>query len=228
MAQGNFVSYLRVSTARQGQSGLGLEAQRKAVEDFLNGGHWKLIQEFVEIESGKINDRAELTKAMALCRLRNAILVIAKIDRLSRDAHFLLGLQKASVRFVAADMPEANEMVVGIMAVVAQAERKMISTRTKAALAAAKAKGTKLGGIRHRADGSIVKIDADAIAKGRAVRAAKAQARAADIAPIVDDIKESGAVSLRQIAAGLNERGIPTARGCQWSAVQVQRVMSRL
>jgi DNA invertase Pin-like site-specific DNA recombinase len=225
MAQGTFVSYLRVSTARQGASGLGLEAQRKAVEDFLNGGKWQLIQEFVEVESGKVDDRAELAKAMALCRLRNAILVIAKIDRLSRDAHFLLGLQKAGVRFVAADMPEANEMVVGIMAVVAQAERKMISTRTKAALAAAKARGVKLGGQRQRADGSIVKIDADAIAKGRAVRIAKAQARAADIAPIVADIKESGTASLRQIAAGLNDRGIPTARGARWSAVQVMRVI---
>lgn len=227
MAQGNFVSYLRVSTARQGASGLGLEAQRKAVEDYLNGGHWKLIQEFVEIESGKNNDRAELAKAMALCRLRNATLVIAKIDRLSRDAHFLLGLQKAGVRFVAADMPEANEMVVGIMAVVAQAERKMISARTKAALQAAKVRGVKLGGIRHRPDGSIVKLDAEAIAAGRAVRIAKSVARAADIAPIVADIKGSGAVSLRQVAAGLNERGIPTARGGEWSAIQVQRVMNR-
>ena len=114
---------------------------------------------------------------------------------------------------------------VGIMAVVAQAERKMISTRTKAALRAAKARGVKLGGLRHRADGSIVKIDADAIARGRAVRSVTAQARAADIAPIVADIKESGAVSLRQIAAGLNDRGIPTARGGQWSAVQVQRII---
>jgi DNA invertase Pin-like site-specific DNA recombinase len=122
-------------------------------------------------------------------------------------------------------MPEANEMVVGIMAVVAQAERKLISTRTKAALAAAKARGVKLGGRRQRADGSIVKIDADAIAKGREVRIAKAQARADDIAPIVADIKESGAVSLRQIAAGLNARGIPAARGGTWSAVQVMRVI---
>src|SRR5271157_2581194 len=136
MATGNFVSYLRVSTARQGQSGLGLEAQRKAVADYLNGGHWHLIQEFVEVESGKNNDRAELAKAMALCRLRNATLVIAKIDRLSRDAHFLLGLQKAGVRFVAADMPAANRMTVGIMAVVAEEERRMIAARTKAALAA--------------------------------------------------------------------------------------------
>ena len=227
MAQGKFVSYLWVSTARQGQSGLGLEAQRKAVEDYLNGGHWNLIQEFVEVESGKVNDRAELAKAMALCQLRNATLVIAKIDRLSRDAHFLLGLQKAGVRFVAADMPEANEMVVGIMAVVAQTECKMISARTKAALQAAKARGVKLGGRRHRADGSVVKLDAATIAAGRTARTAKSAARATDIAPIIADLKASGTVSLRQIAANLNERGIPTARGGQWSAVQVQRVMNR-
>jgi DNA invertase Pin-like site-specific DNA recombinase len=145
MAQGRFVSYLRVSTDRQGKSGLGLEAQRKAVEDFLNGGSWKLIDEFIEVESGKRDDRPKLAEALARCRLHNATLVIAKLDRLSRDAHFLLGLQKAGVRFVAADMPEANEMVVGIMAVVAQAERKMISARTKAALAAAKARGKRLG-----------------------------------------------------------------------------------
>src|SRR6478672_1052362 len=165
MAAGNFVSYLRVSTARQGQSGLGLEAQRKAVEDYLNGGKWQRIQEFVEVESGKNNDRAELAKAMALCRLRNATLVIAKIERTSRAAHFLLGLQKAGVRFVAADMPEANEMVVGIMPVVAEAERKMSSARTKAALQASKARGVKLGGLRHRADGSVVKLDPVAIAQ---------------------------------------------------------------
>jgi DNA invertase Pin-like site-specific DNA recombinase len=107
---------------------------------------------------------------MALCRLRNATLAIAKIDRLSRDAHFLLVLQKAAVRFVAADMPEANEMVVGIMAVVAQAERKMISARSKASLQAANARGVALGGLRHRPDGSIVKLDAATIAAGRAVR----------------------------------------------------------
>ena len=125
--------------------GLGLEAQRKAVEDFLNGGRWQLMAEFVEVESGKRDDRPKLAEALALCRLHSATLVIAKLDRLCRDAHFLLGLQKAGVRFVAADMPEANEMVVGIMAVVAQAERKMISARTKAALAAAKARGKRLG-----------------------------------------------------------------------------------
>ena len=152
-------------------------------------------------------------------------MVIATIDRLSRDAHFLLGLQKAGVRFVAADMPGANEMVVGIMAVVAQAERKMISARTKAALQAAKARGVKLGGLRRRQDGSIVKLDLAAIATGRAARTTKSAARATDIAPIIADLKSSGVVSLREIAAGLNERGIPTARGGLWSAVQVQRVI---
>jgi hypothetical protein len=139
-----------------------------------------------------------------------------------------LTLQKAGVRFVAADMPEANEMVVGIMAVVAQAERKMISARTKAALQAAKARGKKLGGLRYRKDGSIVKLTLEAIAVGRAARTAKSVARATDVAPIIADLKSSGAVSLRQFAAGLNERGIPTARGGEWSAVQVQRVMNRV
>ena len=146
MAEGKFVSYLRVSTARQGRSGLGLEAQRQAVEDFLNGGNWQLVKEFVEVESGKNADRPQLAKAFQLCRLIGAKLVIAKLDRLSRDAHFLLGLEKAGVDFVAADMPQANRLTIGIMAVMAQHEREMISERTKAALAAAKRRGVKLGG----------------------------------------------------------------------------------
>jgi DNA invertase Pin-like site-specific DNA recombinase len=228
MANGKFVSYLRVSTARQCQSGLGLEAQRASVADFLNGGQWKVIKEFVEVESGSHNDRPELAKAMALCRLRGATLVIAKIDRPSRDAHFLLGLQKGGVKFVAADMPEANEMVVGIMAVVAQAERKMISVRTKSALAAARARGVKLGGVRHKSDGTVVTVSAEASAAGRATKTAQAIARAADVLPIIADIQAGGAKSLREIAAELNARGIPTARGGQWSATQVQRVMVRL
>ena len=115
MAQ-KIVSYLRVSTQKQGRSGLGLEAQRRAVADFLGRGRGELVAEFVEVESGKRDDRPKLAEAMALCRLHNATLVIAKLDRLSRDAAFLLGLQKAGVRFMAVDMPEANELVVGIMA----------------------------------------------------------------------------------------------------------------
>ena len=143
------------------------------------------------------------------------------MDRLSRDAHFLLGLQKAGVRFVAADMPEANELVVGIMAVVAQAERKMISTRTKAALAAAKARGVRLGkpeNLKHQDEGRL---------QGRARRSVIAAGRAADLRPIITDVRASGASSLREIAAGLNQRGIPAARGGPWSPVQVRRVLER-
>ncbi len=149
-----FVAYYRVSTDKQGKSGLGLEAQEAAVVAFIasKGEDARLLASFVEIESGKRSDnRPQLKLAMEQARLTGATLLIAKMDRLSRDAHFLLGLQKAGVKFVAADMPEANELVVGIMAMIAQAERQMISARTKAALAAAKARGVKLGNPRGAA-----------------------------------------------------------------------------
>src|SRR3954471_2471435 len=145
MGHSSFVAYYRVSTARQGRSGLGLEAQKKAVSDFLNGGPWQLLAEFVEIESGKTDDRPELEQALATCELSGAALVVAKLDRLSRNLAFLAKLQESGARFVAADMPEANELTIHIMAAVAQAERKAISTRTKEALAAAKARGVRLG-----------------------------------------------------------------------------------
>jgi DNA invertase Pin-like site-specific DNA recombinase len=112
---GKFVAYYRVSTQKQGRSGLGLAAQRQAVADFLNGGNWKIVGEFTEVESGKKSDRRQLAKALAMCRLHGARLVIAKLDRLSRNAHFLLGLQESGVDFVAADMPTANQLTVGIM-----------------------------------------------------------------------------------------------------------------
>jgi DNA invertase Pin-like site-specific DNA recombinase len=230
MASGKWISYLRVSTDRQGRSGLGVEAQRASVTDFLNGGRWKLIQEFVEVESGKRGDRPQLEAALAACRLHGAKLVIAKLDRLSRDAHFLLGLEKAGVDFVAADNPTANRLTVGIMAMVAEEEGRQISIRTKAALQAAKARGTKLGGRRLRkSDGLPVTIDADMRASGIAARQQRADARAADIGPTVKALQAGGATSLRAIAAGLNERGIPTARGQgTWSAVQVARVLERI
>src|ERR1700742_3624648 len=131
MASASFVAYFRVSTARQGRSGLGLEAQREAVASFLNGGSWAVVADYTEVESGKRNDRPELQRAMQACRVYGAKLVIAKLDRLSRDAHFLLGLKEAGVDFVCADMPAANRLTVGIMAMVAEEERRMISNRTK-------------------------------------------------------------------------------------------------
>src|SRR3954447_394199 len=148
MAQGRFVAYYRVSTQKQGQSGLGLEAQRKAVADYLNGGGWQLVGEFTEVESGKRNDREELAKALAACRRTGAKLVIAKLDRLSRDAAFLLSLRDAGVEFVAADMPDANRLTVGIMALMAEHEAELVSQRPKAALAAAEARGRRLAGFR--------------------------------------------------------------------------------
>src|SRR5580700_2625623 len=207
MSEGKFVSYLRVSTARQGRSGLGLEAQRKAVTDFLNGGNWTLVREFVEVESGKKANRPELEKAFQACRVFGAKLVIAKLDRLSRDAHFLLGLEKAGIDFVAADMPNANRLTVGIMAMVAEEERRMISRRTKDALGAAKRRGTKLGGDRG------VMPSRKTSAMGVAALQTRANSRAADIAPIIAELQAAGAESLRAIADGLNHAGIPTARG---------------
>src|SRR3954462_11123693 len=210
MAEGAFVAYYRVSTERQGRSGLGLDAQRKAVEDFLNGGNWRLMAEFTEIESGKQADRPALAKAFRACRLHGAKLVIAKLDRLSRDAHFLLGLEKAGVEFVAADMPTANRLTVGIMAMVAVEERRLIPAPTKAALAAAKARGVRLGNpanLKNRAVGS---------ARGNAAKAAGADARAADILPVIAGIRAAGVTSANGIARALNGRGIPAARGGGW------------
>lgn len=213
-----FIAYYRVSTEKQGRSGLGLEAQQKAVRDYLNGGDWELVSEIVEVESGRRGDRPKLHEALALCRLYKATLIIAKMDRLSRDAHFLLGLQKSGVKFRAADLPEANEMVVGLLAVVAQAESKMISDRTKAAMAAAKARGVRFGSpqnLTHKDEGR---------AKGRAVRSQKAQARAQDLSPILVDLQAQG-LSVNAMARSLNERGLSTSRGGKWTATQVSRVL---
>jgi DNA invertase Pin-like site-specific DNA recombinase len=217
--RGKFIAYYRVSTERQGQSGLGLEAQKTAVLDYLNGGRWTLLDEFTEVESGKHNDRPELAKALDQCRLTGATLVIAKLDRLSRDAHFLLGLQKADVEFVCADMPDANRLTIGVLAVVAQHEREMISARTKAALAAAKARGVKLGGTRpnqHRLDPAL----------GRAALRQASMAFAARVAPIAVQLRDNG-MSLRQIAGEMSRRGVQTSRGGAWTAAAVRKVLLR-
>jgi DNA invertase Pin-like site-specific DNA recombinase len=223
MATGKCVSYLRVSTSRQGRSGLGLEAQRQAVADYLTGGQGPLIAEFVEIESGKVNDRPALAKALATCRLHGAKLVVAKLDRLSRNAAFLLTLRDAGIEFVAVDLPDANRMTVGIMAVIAEHEREMIGARTRAALQAAKMRGVRLGmpgnlSVQARRLGAAVSAG---------VRSTRVDQRAADLAPILLEIQATGGASLRQIAAALDERGIPAARGGRWSAAQVQRLLER-
>jgi DNA invertase Pin-like site-specific DNA recombinase len=221
MAEGKWIAYYRVSTARQGRSGLGLEAQRHAVAEYLNGGNWSLVKEFTEVESGKRSDRVQLAEAIRACRAYGAKLVIAKLDRLSRNAAFLLNLRDSGVDFIAADMPNANKLTVGIMALIAEDEAERISARTKAALAAAKRRGVVLGG-----DRGVVPTHAS---RKRAVEAlqARADAKAADLAPIIAELQAAGKTSLRAIAAGLNDLGIPTVRGGKWSSPQVMRMIAR-
>jgi len=221
MAKGKFVAYYRVSTAKQGISGLGLEAQQDAVRRYLDGGRWQMVAEFTEIESGKRNDRPKLAEALALCRVYGATLVIAKLDRLARNVAFVSGLMDSDVEFIAVDFPQANRLTVHILAAVAEHEALMISARTKAGLAVAKARGTRLGNPTPK-----IACRASEGAKASILARRKtAVARSANLLPVIRGIQESGAVSLRQIAAELNQRGIPTARGGQWSGVQVQRVI---
>ena len=224
MSQGSIVTYLRVSTQKQGQSGLGLEAQRKAVEDYLNGGDWNILEELVEVESGKNSKRPKLLEAIELCKASGAKLVVAKIDRLTRDAAFLLNLKDAGIDFIAADMPEANRLTIGIMALVAEQEREAISKRTKAALAAAKARGQQLGAYR---DGVFVgrKGTAEDAERATQARTALFKARTANIRPLLDRIDPEKAKSLRAIANGLNEMNVPTVTGKGgWSANSVRRL----
>ena len=178
----------------------------------------RILGEHTEIESGKNSDRPVLSEAMRQCRLTGVTLLIAKLDRLSRDAGFLIGLRDAGVEFIAADMPNANRLTVGIMALVAEQEREAISARTKAALVAAKARGGKLGGWRGGP-----KVAAHL---GREARTAQADAYAVEVAPLVRSMQADGR-SLRQIAARLTEEGIRTPRGGQWTAAGVSRIVTR-
>lgn len=212
-----FVAYYRVSTDRQGKSGLGLEAQQTAVTDYLNGGQWELVAEFTEVESGKRNDRPALTKAIEACRRHRAKLVIAKLDRLSRNLAFIATLMDSGVEFVAVDNPHANKLTVHILAAVAEHEREMISERTKAALQAAKARGKRLGNPRL----------SEAAALGTAAGKAAADQRAARVLPIIRELRASGAASANAIAAKLSERRVPTARCGRWTHVQVAAVLAR-
>ena len=220
-----FVAYLRVSTARQGQSGLGLEAQRSAIGAFVAQRGGRLLETFVEVESGKVDARPELTKALHLSKVTGATLVIAKLDRLSRNAAFLLTLQDSGAQFVAADMPDANELTVGIMALVAQQERQAISRPTREALHAAKALGKKLGNPNG----------ADALRRANrgnvaAVRAAKnsADAFAESLRPVVTGLQAQGCRSLASMADALNAGGVLTPRQGTWPRSSVANLLRRL
>lgn len=221
MAQGKFVAYYRVSTDRQGRSGLGLEAQRQDVFDHLGEGGWKVVAEHTEVESGRRADRPKLAKALETCRLHNATLIIAKLDRLARNVAFISNLMESGVEFVAVDFPQANRLTVHVLAAVAEHEREMISQRTKAALAAAKARGVRLGNPGNLT----VEARRRGVALGTEARAKRARDRAALVLPVIKDIKISGICSLNGIAHALNQRGVPTARGGRWQAVQVKRVL---
>jgi DNA invertase Pin-like site-specific DNA recombinase len=224
---GKFVCYYRVSTARQGKSGLGLDAQRAAVAIYLNGGNWTIVEEFTEVESGRNSDRPALEQALAAARLHRAALVVSKMDRLTRSVPFLNRLLEAGVDVRFADLPQiegaTGRFMVQMMVSVAELEAGMISKRTKDALAQAKKRGVKLGGYRG------AKPTAKMRARSTAVVQQRANARASDIGPTIRKLQADGATSLRAIADGLNEQCIPTARGAgTWSAVQVKRVLERL
>jgi DNA invertase Pin-like site-specific DNA recombinase len=220
-----FVAYLRVSTQKQGRSGLGLEAQRDAVQKHVASASGKVLHEYIEIESGKRADRPKLIEALKHAKMTGATLVVAKLDRLSRNVAFLATLMDSGAKFVCADNPHVTKLTVHVLAAVAEQERDAISARTKAALAAAKRKGVKLGATDHQ------QIARHAAKGNRASRVAlkiKADAFAADVLPIIRDIQASGTTTLAGIAWELNERGIQTARSGQWYAGSVRAVLARL
>lgn len=227
VSHGGFVAYYRVSTRKQGKGGLGIAAQREAVARYLNGGDWRIIAEFTEVESGRRDNRPELAKALTAARLHQVPIVVAKVDRLTRSVSFLSRLLDAGVDVRFADLPAiegpTGRFMLQQMASVAELEAGFISARTKAALDAAKRRGAKLGG-KRRGQWTFTRAD-----RRRASEAVErtAIARAADLAPVIAELQAGGATSLRAIAAGLNERKIPTARGSEWSAVQVARVLAR-
>jgi DNA invertase Pin-like site-specific DNA recombinase len=226
VSHGGFIAYYRVSTGKQGKSGLGIEAQRQAVANYLNGGNWHIIAEFTEVESGKRSDRPQFDKALAAARLRQVPIVVAKVDRLTRSVAFLSRLLEAGVDVRFADLPAlegaTGRFMLQQMAAVAELEAGMISARTKAALAAAKRRGVRLGG-----DRGVVPTNKHR-ALAIAARQEKARARAADLAPVVKELQASGCTSLRAIAEGLDQRGIPAAQGGQWSATQVMRLLEHI
>ena len=209
---GKFIAYYRVSTDKQGQSGLGLEAQRDAVLKYLNGGDWELIAEHTEVESGRKSRRPELEAALAACKKHKATLVVAKLDRLYRNAYFVAKLMHEGIPFVCVDNPHANKMTIHILAAVAENERELISERTKAALARVQARGGVLGSPAPERGAKAAGI----------VSAAGADRMADNVAPLIADLRRRGLTTYREIAHALNARGVPTARGGEWFASTVR------
>lgn len=224
------IAYYRVSTQKQGKSGLGLEGQQAAVEAFAKQTGAEVLTGYTEIESGKRNDRPELAKALSHARRSKATLVVAKLDRLARNVAFLSALMESSVEFVACDNPHANRLTIHILAAVAEDEARRISERTKAALAAAKARGTKLGSHRpgHWKGREHLRLAGLQAARESAAKVVAQAANEAylDIFPTMADLKAKG-LSLQNIASELNTQGHTTRRGKPWNAMQVARVLKR-
>ncbi len=217
----SFVAYYRVSTDKQGRSGLGIEAQKESVKRFVSSVGARVVASYTEVESGKNNSRAQLAAAMAHARRCGAKLLFPKLDRASRDVAFIASLMKSDVKFTVVDMPDADPFRLHLEAAISEEEARKISARTKAALAAAKARGVVLGGFR-----GYVPTD-EQREKGRATRTATAQQHAVGVSEAISEARAAGAVSLREIAAHLDAAGIATPRGGSWSAVQVKRVVER-
>lgn len=220
MASGKFVAYYRVSTQKQGQSGLGLEAQQAAVAAYLNGGAWELVGEFIEVETGKganaLDRRPQLRAALDASRKHGATLIIAKLDRLARNVHFVSGLLETGCDFVAADMPQANKVMIQMHAVMSEWERDQISARTKAALAAAKARGVKLG-----------TAGPENLKRNIEERTQAADAFAAKLAGVIRGFQAAG-MSQREMVKELNRIGVSTPKGGAWSLIQLQRLIRRI
>ena len=214
------VALYRVSTARQGRSGLGLEAQQEAVRRFM-GDDWCLVDEIVEVASGRPGQRAGLDRALSQCRAHNAVLLIARLCRLSRDPIFLMELERSGVPFIATDMPMANTLTIRMMSILAAEEARLVSERTRQALAARKERGFKLGGNNP----NIGSFSGRAAASSSAARAAAARQRAHDLMPVVSAIRSGDEMSLAKIAQGLNERGVPTPRGARWQPQSVSNLL---
>lgn len=220
MANGKFITYYRVSTAKQGKSGLGLEAQREAVAAYIKNTGGEVIAEFEEIETGKgsnaLERRPQLRGALAACKKQGAMLLIAKLDRLARNVHFVAGLIETGINFVAADMPQADKVMIQMHAVMSEHERDQISARTKAALAAAKARGKVLG----MAGSANLKSNIEA-------RQQAADSFAEGMRPLIEGMKERG-LSQRKMVETLNASRTPASKGGEWGLSQLQRVISRL